>query len=313
MPNIIPPPRPLSSAEKAGLAVPMLIGLLQTMRPRQWTKNILFVFPPLVFDSQLFDLDSLTRVVLCSCLLIVISGSVYIINDLADLEADRAHPQKKSRPLAAGDVSIPVAWIAAIILPALALAAAYSANHSLFWVLLVYFVLQVAYSFVLKHIVLLDILAVAAGFVLRVLAGGVVIDVQLSPWLYTSAGLLALFLVIGKRRQEFCALGENASLARPVSAHYNLALLDDMLRIVTASTMITYILYTVEARTMVRYGENLGLLTVPIVIYGLFRYLYLIHVQNEGSAPDEILLTDRPLQVTIAVAALAYFIIIYLL
>ncbi len=313
MPNIIPLPRPLSSAEKAGLALSILIGLLQTMRPRQWTKNILFVFPALVFDSQLFILDSLTSVVLCSCLLVVISGSVYIINDLADLEADRAHPLKKSRPLAAGVVPVPVAWLTAVILPALALAAAYRVNQTLFWVLLVYFVLQVAYSFVLKHIVLLDILVVAGGFVLRVLAGGVVIDVQLSPWLYTSAGLLALFLVIGKRRQEFSALGENAALARPVSAHYNLALLDDMLRIVTASTMITYILYTVEARTMVRYGENLGLLTVPIVIYGLFRYLYLIHVQNEGSAPDEILLTDRPLQATIAVAALAYFIIIYLL
>ena len=250
---------------------------------------------------------------LCSCLLIVISGSVYIINDLADLEADRAHPLKKSRPLAAGVVPVPVAWLAAIILPALALVAAYRVNQTLFWVLLVYFVLQVAYSFVLKHIVLLDILVVAGGFVLRVLAGGVVIDVQLSPWLYTSAGLLALFLVIGKRRQEFSALGAHAALARPVSAHYNLALLDDMLRIVTASTMITYILYTVEARTMVRHGENLGLLTVPIVIYGLFRYLYLIHVQNEGSAPDEILLTDRPLQATITVTALAYFIIIYLL
>ena len=313
MTNIIALLRPMSSAERAGLALPMLIGLLKTMRPRQWTKNILFVFPPLVFDSQLFDADSLARVVLCSCLLIVISGSVYIINDLVDLEADRAHPRKKSRPLAAGVVSVPVAWIAAVILPVLALAASNSVHQNLFWVLLVYFVLQVAYSFVLKHIVLLDILVVAAGFVLRVLAGGVVIEVQLSPWLYTSAGLLALFLVIGKRRQEFSALGEKAVSARPVSAHYNLPLLDDMLRIVTASTMITYILYTVEARTMVRYGENLGLLTVPIVIYGLFRYLYLIHVKNEGSAPDEVLLTDRPLQATILAAALTYFVIIYLL
>lgn len=313
MSNIIAPLRLLSSAEKAGLALAMLIGLLQTMRPRQWTKNILFVFPPLVFDSQLFVADSLARVLLCSCLLILISGAVYIINDLVDLEADRAHPRKKSRPLAAGVVSVPVAWIAAVILPALALAAATNVHQNLIWVLLVYFVLQVAYSFLLKHIVLLDILVVATGFVLRVLAGGVVIDVQLSPWLYTSAGLLALFLVIGKRRQEFSTLGEKAASVRPVSAHYNLALLDDLLRIVTASTMITYILYTVDARTMVRYGEYMGLLTVPIVVYGLFRYLYLIHVQNEGSAPDEVLLTDRPLQATIVAAALAYFIIIYLL
>ncbi|MXV94132.1 MAG: decaprenyl-phosphate phosphoribosyltransferase, partial [Chloroflexi bacterium] len=276
-------------------------------------KNILFVFPALVFGSQLFNPELLARVVLCSCLLMVISGSVYIINDLADLEADRAHPQKKSRPLAAGIVSTQVAWLAAVLLPTLALAAAYSLHQGLFWVLLLYFVLQVAYSFSLKHIVLLDILVVAAGFVLRVLAGGVVIEVQLSPWLYTSAGLLALFLVIGKRRQEFSTLGEAAASVRRVYAHYNLALLDDMLRIVTTSTLITYILYTVEARTMVRNGENLGLLTVPIVIYGLLRYLYLIHVRKEGSAPDEILLTDRPLQATITVTALAYFVIIYLL
>ena len=291
----------------------MVFGLLRTMRPRQWTKNILFVFPALVFGSQLFNPELLARVVLCSCLLMVISGSVYIINDLADLEADRAHPQKKSRPLAAGSVSTQVAWLAAVLLPTLALAAAYSLHQGLFWVLLLYFVLQVAYSFSLKHIVLLDILVVAAGFVLRVLAGGVVIEVQLSPWLYTSAGLLALFLVIGKRRQEFSTLGEAAASVRRVYAHYNLALLDDMLRIVTTSTLITYILYTVEARTMVRNGENLGLLTVPIVIYGLLRYLYLIHVRKEGSAPDEILLTDRPLQATITVTALAYFVIIYLL
>ena len=291
----------------------MVFGLLRTMRPRQWTKNILFVFPALVFGSQLFNPELLARVVLCSCLLMVISGSVYIINDLADLEADRAHPQKKSRPLAAGIVSTQVAWLAAVLLPTLALAAAYSLHQGLFWVLLLYFVLQVAYSFSLKHIVLLDILVVAAGFVLRVLAGGDVIEVQLSPWMYTSAGLLALFLVIGKRRQEFSTLGEAAASVRRVYAHYNLALLDDMLRIVTTSTLITYILYTVEARTMVRNGENLGLLTVPIVIYGLLRYLYLIHVRKEGSAPDEILLTDRPLQATITVTALAYFVIIYLL
>ena len=290
-----------------------LVGLLRAMRPRQWTKNILFVFPALVFDARLFHLDQLGSVALCSALLIVLSGSIYIINDLADLEADRAHPVKKSRPLAAGQVSVGAARFAALLLPLLALVAAYNFNQRLFVVFAIYFLLQIAYSFGLKHVPLLDVLVVAAGFVLRVLAGGVVIDVQLSPWLYTSAGLLALFLVIGKRRQEFSELGKAAVEARPVSAHYNLPLLDDMLRVVTASTMITYILYTVEARTMIRDGENLGLLTVPIVIYGLFRYLYLIHVQQKGSAPDEVLLTDRPLQATILVAALVYFVILYLL
>ena len=290
-----------------------LIGLLRTMRPRQWTKNVLFVFPALVFGARLFELDSLAKVALCSALLIVLSGSIYIINDLADLEADRAHPVKKARPLAAGQVPVGAARLAAVLLPLLALVAAYNFNQRLSVVFAIYFLLQIAYSFGLKHVPLLDVLVVAAGFVLRVLAGGVVIDVRLSPWLYTSAGLLALFLVIGKRRQEYSELGEKAAAARPVSARYSLPLLDDMLRVVTAATMITYILYTVESGTLVYQGENLGLLTVPIVIYGLFRYLYLIHVEQEGSAPDEVLLTDRPLQATILVAALAYFVILYLL
>ena len=291
----------------------MIRGLIQTMRPRQWTKNVLFVFPALVFSENFFELELLARVTLCSILLILVSGGVYIINDLADLESDRAHPSKRNRPLAAGEAPLWAARVAAVALPVLALAGAYSLEPGVFWVLLLYLASQVAYSFALKHIVLLDVLVVAAGFVLRALAGGIVIGVQLSPWLYTSAGLLALFLAIGKRRQEYSQLGEKAAAARPVSAHYNLALLDDMLRIVTTGTMITYILYTVEAQSMIRYGENLGLLTVPIVIYGLFRYLYLIHVQGEGSAPDEVLLTDRPLQATIGVAALTYFVILYLL
>ena len=291
----------------------MIIGLIRSMRPRQWTKNVLFVFPALVFSENFFELELLGRVALCSILMILVSGGVYIINDIADLESDRAHPQKRNRPLAAGEAPLWAAWMAAVALPVLSLAGALLLDQGLFWVLLAYLALQVAYSFSLKHVALLDVMIVAAGFVLRVLAGGIVIDVQLSPWLYTSAGLLALFLAIGKRRQEYAQLGENAAAARPVAAHYNLDLLNDMLRIVTTCTMITYILYIVEAGTMIRVDINFGLLTVPIVIYGLFRYLYLIHVLGEGSAPDELLLTDRPLQATMALAALTHFVILYLL
>ena len=179
--------------------------------------------------------------------------------------------------------------------------------------LVAYFLLQVAYSFHIKHIVIVDIIAVSVGFIMRLVAGGIVIDVSLSPWLYTSGGLLALFLVISKRRQELASLGEQAEATRPIFREYNLPLLDDMLRIVTTSAMITYILYIVEAETMTKSGENLGLITVPIVVYGLFRYLYLVHVEGEGAAPDEVLLTDRPLQLTIVAAALVYFIILYVL
>lgn len=289
------------------------LGLIKTMRPSQWAKNVLFVFPALVFSENLFELESLGRVIICCILLIFTSGSVYIINDLVDAENDRLHPTKSTRPIAAGIVSASVAKFTAAILILAVLAAAYVFDQPLMLLLLVYILLQVAYSLYLKHVVLLDILVVSVGFVLRVVAGGLVIGVGVSPWLYTSAGMLALFLVIGKRRQELALLGEKARESRPIFEKYNLQLLDDMLRIATTAALITYVLYTVESGTMVKNGENLGLLTIPIVVYGVFRYLYLIHVEKEGSAPEEILLTDRPIQATIMVAALTYFVILYLI
>ena len=288
-------------------------ALIQTMRPRQWTKNVLFVFPAIVFSGHLFEVDLLLRVVVCCILMILMSGSIYIVNDLADVESDRLHPVKRSRPIAAGLVSTSIAKAVVFVLPLFVLAIGYRFDQELTLVLFVYFVIQIAYSIYLKHIVVLDIIVVAVGFVMRLMAGGIVIDVSVSPWLYSSAGLLALFLVIGKRRQELVMLGEKAAETRAIFQSYNLSLLDDMLRIVMTSTMITYILYIVESNTLVRYGENLGLLTVPIVIYGLFRYLYLIHVRLEGGAPDEVLLTDRPLQATLVCAALVYFVILYVL
>ncbi len=289
------------------------LGLIKTMRPSQWAKNVLFVFPALVFSENLFELESLGRVIICCILLIFTSGSVYIINDLVDAENDRLHPTKSTRPIAAGIVSASVAKFTAAILILAVLSAAYVFDQPLMLLLLVYILLQVAYSLYLKHVVLLDILVVSVGFVLRVVAGGLVIGVGVSPWLYTSAGMLALFLVIGKRRQELALLGEKARESRPIFEKYNLQLLDDMLRIATTAALITYVLYTVESGTMVKNGENLGLLTIPIVVYGVFRYLYLIHVEKEGSAPEEILLSDRPIQVTILVAALTYFVILYLI
>ena len=288
-------------------------SLIATMRPKQWTKNVMFVFPAIVFSEQLFDPLLLARVVVCCLLLILSAGCVYIINDLADIAADRAHPVKRLRPIASGTLSPTAAKAAVAILLPLLFAASYYFDSRLALLILVYFLLQVAYSLSVKHIVILDVLVVAAGFVLRLLAGGLIIDVTLSPWLYASAGLLALFLVIGKRRQELASLGEAALASRPIFAQYNLPLLDDMLRIVTSATTITYIIYTVESPTMVRNGQHLGLLTVPVVIYGLFRYLYLIHVEKRGGAPDEVLLKDRPLQAAIALAALAYIVILYVL
>lgn len=289
-----------------------LIGLLATMRPKQWTKNIFFVFPAIIFDRQLTDPEALYRVIVAAILLILMSGTVYIVNDLVDIEKDRQHPTKKNRPLPSGKLPAQFAFVAAVIIPIVTLLIAYQVDYGLTAVLLVYLLIQIAYSFVLKNIVLVDVLTVTTGFVLRILAGVVVIDVaNFSPWLYACSGLLALFLAVGKRRQELVELGEHAKQTRPIFEHYNLALLDDMMRFVTTATFITYLLYTIEVDTGKAYGIQLALITVPFVLYGLLRYLYLIHVRNEGSAPDEVLLKDHPLQIAIVLWGISFIGLLY--
>lgn len=288
-----------------------LIGLIQTMRPRQWTKNILFVFPAIVFDAKLNDIDLLLRVIIASILLTLMSGTIYIINDLVDVENDKQHPTKQFRPIPSGKIPLSLAKLFAVIIPSITLILAFIFDSGLFFILIAYLILQILYSFRLKHIVLLDVMSVALGFVLRVMAGGVVIDVEISPWLYAFTGLLALFLVVAKRRQELVKLGDSAKSTRPIFQHYNLALLDEMLRMVTTSTLITYLLYTIEVKTMTINGTNFGLITIPFVLYGLFRYLYLIHVKEEGSAPDEVLLKDRPLQLAVIAAGIVFIVILY--
>jgi 4-hydroxybenzoate polyprenyltransferase len=220
--------------------------------------------------------------------------------------------KKKNRPLPSGKLPIPLAVGAAVIFPMMTLVGALLFSQPLALILALYLVLQLAYSFWLKHVAIVDVLVVMTGFILRVIAGVVVIDVQnFSPWLYAVTGLLALFLAVGKRRQELITLGENAVNTRPIYEEYNLPLIDDMLRVVTTSTFITYMLYTIESQT--KLGSDLMLTTVPFVLYGLFRYLYLIHVRGEGSAPDEVLLKDRPLQINILLFVMANIIIIYVL
>jgi 4-hydroxybenzoate polyprenyltransferase len=294
-----------------------LLGLIRTMRPKQWTKNIIFVFPALVFDRKFTDLDAVGRVTTASILLILMAGTVYIINDLVDIEKDRQHPKKKNRPIPSGQLPLRLAVAAAIIIPIATLLFAFwwdTSGISIGYVLLAYLLIQIAYSFYLKNIVIIDVLTVTSGFVLRVIAGVAVINVEnFSPWLYACAGLLALFLAVGKRRQELIELGDGAVNTRPIFKDYNLALIDDMLRLVTTSTFIAYLLYTIEAETGTFGGIKLSLITVPIVLYGLFRYLYLIHVRGEGSAPDEVLLTDVPLQAVVVVWGITWVILLYFL
>ncbi len=287
-------------------------GLIATMRPIQWSKNG-FVFAAILFDQQFTQAEPLARVVAAFILLCLVASTIYLINDLVDIERDRLHPRKRYRPLPSGQLPIRWAVAAAIVMPVIALAASLLLTWQLTVVLLAYLALHIAYSFFLKNIVLLDVFAIAGGFVLRVVAGIVVIDVtHFSPWLYLCAGLLALFLAIGKRRQELILLAEDAESVRATYKDYNMPLLDDMLRMVTTGSVLTYMLYTVEATTIRVNGYSM-MLTIPFVVYGIFRYLYLIHVRGQGSAPDELLFEDIPLLLAVVLWVITAGVVLYIL
>ncbi len=288
----------------------MLSGLLKTMRPRQWPKNG-FVFVALLFDGKLTHFPSLWRTTAAFVLLCLMSSAVYIMNDLADIESDRQHPTKRLRPLPSGKLSPNTAKIALLILTTGSLIASFTLDREFGWILLGYFVIQIAYTFYLKHIVLLDVSIIATGFVLRIAAGVAVISVQrFSPWLYVFGGFLALFMALGKRRHELVLLGQNASNHRAILNDYNLDLIDRMLSVVTTSAIVSYSLYTFLAEGLPE--NHLMMLTIPFVLYAIFRYMYLIHVRGEGGAPEEILLRDRSLQLSIGLFAVMVFIALYI-
>ncbi len=288
----------------------MILALLKTMRPRQWSKN-LFIFAALVFDKQLLIPASFLRTLAGFVLFCLISSSVYIFNDLADIEADREHPEKKNRPIPSGQLPIGVAWVAGIILVAIALVLGYLLSPAFAAVLAAYFLLNLAYSKWLKHVLILDVLMLAAGFVLRVDAGVRLIHVErFSPWLYVVMTLLALYLGFGKRRAELALLNEDARSHRKVLAGYTIPLLDQYIMIVTGMTIVGYSLYTFTAPNVP--ANHSMMLTIPFVVYAIFRYLYLIEVEHSGGAPEEILLSDRPFQISIVLWAIAVLAVFYL-
>ena len=283
--------------------------VFRSLRPRQWTKNLI-VFMAFVFSIDqewqasdpsswlpLLGWTTLTFVLFC-----MISSADYLINDLADRESDRLHPTKRNRPIAAGLLSERAALIWAGALGALALGGGFALAVPLTWqvgaVLAAYAALMVSYTFVLKHIVLMDMMAIAGGFVLRAMAGAFAIDVPVSPWLYIVTALGALFLVIHKRRAELTLLEDGAANHRPILEEYSSSMLDQMASLVTASTLISYGLYTFTAENLP--DNNAMMLTIPFVLYGLLRYLYLVHQRNEGGSPEEVLLRDWPLIIDIA-------------
>lgn len=294
----------------------ILFLLIRSMRPRQWTKNLV-VFAPVVFDHKLlvaapFLEMPLVKTCFGFLLLCVVSGAIYLLNDIIDAAEDRHHPQKKFRPIASGQLPVRLAAGVAIALLGAALALAVTLNWAFGGILLIYVLLNLAYSFKLKHVVIVDVLVIAAGFVLRVGAGVPLVVVErFSPWMYVCMALLALFLGFCKRRQEIVQLNLNAGKARPILFEYNLVFLDNILNVVMGCTITAYSMYTFLAEGL---PENYTMmLTIPFVLFGIFRYLYLIHVRGETDPPDEILLKDGPLLVGIFLWAVSVAVILYLL
>lgn len=287
-----------------------LKALIKTMRPKQWTKNVI-LFAALIFDAKLLQPRYLLQTILGFILFCLISGVVYTINDLVDVEKDRRHPQKRYRPLAAGDLSSRFAIVAAILIGTGSLAVGFWLNPIFAAILTGYLAIQIAYSFKLKRVVLLDVMTIAAGFVLRVGAGVPLVNAErFSPWLYICTTLLALFLGLGKRRGELLLLEDEAHNHRATLRAYNLPFLDQLISVVTSSTVLAYALYTFSAPNLP--DNHTMLLTIPFVIYGIFRYLYLIHVQHWTIPPDEVLLKDRPSQINIVLWGLFAVAILYI-
>jgi 4-hydroxybenzoate polyprenyltransferase len=293
----------------------VLLDLLRAMRPKQWTKNGILFFPLAFtlneywkpFSPEMYryvGLATLAFVIFC-----LLSGAVYLINDVADIEKDRLHPTKRNRPIASGKISPSTALVAAAVLTIASVGGAFALSAPLGLVAAAYFIVQIAYTFALKHMVLLDVFTIAAGFVLRAVAGAVVIEVAISPWLYLCTVLLSLFLGFSKRRHELILLNDQATNHRQILREYTPELLEEMLSVVTSTTVMAYSLYTFTYDKLPK--NHAMMLTIPFVLYGIFRYLYLVHLRNAGGSPEEILLGDRPFLINVILWILSVVAILY--
>jgi len=287
----------------------MMWGLFISLRPRQWIKN-LFVFAGLVFAQRLFT-ASVWPALGAFAIFCALSGAIYLLNDVADRDKDRLHPRKRERPIASGLLPVPLALGSALILVVGGLVAATALSPRFAAVALAYVGLLSVYSVVLKHVVIVDVLTVAVGFVLRAVGGALAIGVDISGWLLICTILIALFLALGKRRYEYLTLEGEAARHRPILAEYSAGLLDQMIAVVTASTVTAYALYTMSPETVAKFHTQLLPATLPFVLYGIFRYLYLLYRRQLGGNPSELFLNDRALLLNTIGWILAVLLIIY--
>jgi len=287
------------------------VALLQAMRPKHWIKNV-FVFAALVFAQQLHDAAMLALVVAAFAVFCLLSSSVYLLNDVADREADRRHPAKRDRPVASGALSPRAAAVASLLLAAISLVGALALSWPFAAIACTYLLFNIAYSISLKKMVILDVIIVATGFLLRAWGGAVVIGVEMSHWLILCTGLIALFLGFTKRRQEIATL-ERAADQRPILREYSLPFLDQMISIVTASSLLAYTLYAFSPEVADKLGTRWLGLTIPFVLFGIFRYLYLVHQRGEGDNPTELLLSDAQLLWTVLLWGVTALLALYVL
>jgi 4-hydroxybenzoate polyprenyltransferase len=284
--------------------------LATSLRPQQWAKNFL-LFAGLLFGGRLLEPDAVLKAIAAFAVFCALSSAIYLVNDIWDRDADRRHPLKQTRPIASGEIGVRLAGWSAAILIAGATAAAWVLNSVFGAIATGYVLLLLLYSTTLKHIVILDVLAIAGGFVLRAVAGAVAVTVPIGSWLLVCTTLLALFLALSKRRHELVLLGDGAPHHRRILEQYSPYLLDQMISVVTASTLIAYTVFTLSAETAQRLGTPFLGFTVPFVLYGIFRYLYLVHQKRGGGSPAEMLLTDRPLLVCVALWAGTVVLLMY--
>lgn len=285
-------------------------NLLLSLRPSQWTKNLI-VFAALIFGERLLEPTEVVRAVLAFFAFCMLSGVVYLVNDVRDRAADRLHPIKSRRPIASGALPSGTALGAATLLSVLAVAGAFTLEPRFGLVAVTYLALMLVYSVSLKHLVILDVLTIAVGFVLRAYAGSVVNGVAFSKWLLLLTLLGALFLALSKRRAELVALADSATGHRRILAEYSPYLLDQMIGVVTASTLLAYAFYTISPETIAHFGTDRLIGTVPFPLYGIFRYLYLVHQRDAGGDPSEVLLTDRPIIACVVLWALTVVLVLY--
>ncbi len=290
----------------------VLLEILRTMRPHQWVKN-LFVLTPLVFGLQVRNFEKVALAALAFVLFSALSGAVYLLNDVIDRDKDRAHPLKRHRPIPSGRLSVRAAMIAIVVLLASVLAGALAVDPRLAGIAAGYFLLNVAYSTSLKHVVFVDLVCIATGFILRILAGAVAVDVTVSHWLVLSTFLLALFLGMGKRKHELVVAGDSGTLRRRVLAHYRMPHLDMGLNITAAVTTLVYLLYTTSDRTVLFFHTRNLVFTVPFIVFGLMRYMQILANHHEEESPTDYIIKDLPFLVNLGLWAVTVGLVIYVL